>query len=429
MIAFIYILLLITIVLLFFILSFKIIVWGSGIRELTNNIDHDSIPPRRSSLFPSSSLRNNQTTATTTNNGSSSSSFIINNLIEMIDTIYFHWLKTGGLYDISKTTTTKQKPSIIKCLYRNKHTFAISRSKSQKGVEATLWDIPQWLEDDNNINDDEIIEKEGAHNNNQTKRRLLVFNTHLDPWDTMNRKKQVNEILDFIDDTLRSIEEEIMMINTVVVDDNDDDEKEEAGQQQQQQRNWWSNTGVLVVGDFNIKAGSTEYHETLMSMSNNKNDNKNDNDDDSNRGQQHQCNWKDYFFGIEEEDNNENTNNNNNEKSKNINLHPHHHTYSIQNSLAEYPNDCGRIDYIFGIQDLTTTLSSSSISKREYQKHQHQEKKNMNMKSIISTSSSSRTFMTLDKVSRSIRKEPVGDESSDHYALILDLIPHRIVVS
>jgi endonuclease/exonuclease/phosphatase family metal-dependent hydrolase len=347
----------------------------------------------------------------------------------MIDTIYFHWLETGGLYDISKTTTatTKQKPSIIKCLYRNKHTFAISRSKSQKGVEATLWDIPQWLYDDNNINDDEIIEKEGVYNNNQTKRRLLVFNTHLDSWDTMNRKKQVNEILDFIDDTLRSIEEEVMINNVVV----DDDNEEETGQQRQQQRNWWSNTGVLVVGDFNIKAGSTEYHETLMSMSSNKNDNNNNNDDDSNRRRHHQCNWKDYFFGIEEGDNNEsaNVNVNDDDKSKHINLHQHqHHTYSIQNSLVEYPNDCGRIDYIFGIQDFTTSSSSSSSSSilnREYQKQQ-QEKKNTNMNSIISNSSS-RTFMTLDKVSQSIRKEPIGDESSDHYALILDLIPRRIV--
>jgi endonuclease/exonuclease/phosphatase family metal-dependent hydrolase len=354
----------------------------------------------------------------------------------MIDTIYFHWLKTGGLYDIS-TTTTKHEPSIIKCLYRNKYTFTVSRSKSKKGIEGSLWDIPQWSDDDddNNSNDaiiekrvDVVLRNTTTTTNNQTKRRLLVFNTHLDPWDSMNRKKQVNEILDFIDGTLRSIEEEIMMINNIVVDDDDDDD-EETGQRQQQQQQiqheWWSNTGVLIVGDFNIKAGSTEYYETLMSMSMSNNNNKNNNDDDSNRRRHHQCNWKDYFFGIEEGDNNNEkviNNNNNNDKSKHIHQH---HTYSIQNSLVEYPNDCGRIDYIFGIQDFTTSPTAGSILNREYQKQQqHQEKKNMN--SIISTSSS-RTFMTLDRVTRSIRKEPIGAESSDHYALILDLIPRRIV--
>jgi len=302
----------------------------------------------------------------------------IDSVIEMIDTIYFHWLKTGGLYDIS------MKSSAIECRYRNKYTFTVSCSKSLKGVEATLWDIPQWSEG-----------KKGG----ELKRQLLVFNTHLDSGHQVNRKKQVYEILDFIDDTLRSIEK----MRTIV---NDDDQ----GRQQLQQHQYdWSNTGVLVVGDFNIKAQTTEYYETLMSLSNS----------NYNNNRRHNCSWKDCFSGIEEELDNS-TNKDDGSHGKNQYHHHYHHTYSLQNSLVEYSNDCGRIDYIFGIQRLASTPTrklstpvalAESISKQEQQQDH------------ITTS---RTFMTLDGVSRTIRNEPIDAESSDHYALILDLIPRAI---
>lgn len=230
----------------------------------------------------------------------------------MIDTIYFHCLKTGGLYDISP------KLSAIECRYRNKHTFTVSCSKSLKGVEATLWDIPHWSEG-----------KKGG----ELKRQLLVFNTHLDPWHQVNRKKQVYVILDFIHDTLRSIEK----TRTDVYD--------------------WSNTGVLVVGDFNIKAQTTEYYETLMSLSNS----------NYNNNRRYNCSWKDLFSGIEEDiDNNTDNDEGSHAKSE---YHHYHHTYSLQNSLVEYSNDCGRIDYIFGIQRFalaSTPKSSKHVTAAEF---------------------------------------------------------------
>ena len=140
----------------------------------------------------------------------------------------------------------------------------------------------------------------------------------------------------------------------------------------------WTNTAVLVVGDFNIKAGSTEYWETLEfleSMSGSTNSN------DSNP-------WKDYFTSPDES-NEDNT---------------AQHTYAFQNSLAVYPDDYGRIDYMFGIQRFGKPPKAIENASQQTEKY-------------------FRTFMSLNMVSRSIRKEPIGDESSDHYALVLEVVP------
>jgi endonuclease/exonuclease/phosphatase family metal-dependent hydrolase len=188
------------------------------------------------------------------------------------------------------------------CRYRHKHTFTKSRSMSLKGVEATLWDVPKW----------------GNGN-----KRLLVFNTHLDPWHVNNRRQQVREILAFVGQTLQNIERKIPTTS----------------------HQDWSNTGVLILGDFNIKADSKEYLDTLQ----------------SNQG------WVDYFQGETQ------------------------HTYAEENSLVCYSEDCGRIDYIFGLHYYKTKYC----------------------------------FLPLTVVSRSIRKEPVGKESSDHYALEIELVPNK----
>eukprot|EP00539_Tryblionella_compressa_P003177 CAMPEP_0178747280 /NCGR_PEP_ID=MMETSP0744-20121128/8237_1 /TAXON_ID=913974 /ORGANISM="Nitzschia punctata, Strain CCMP561" /LENGTH=291 /DNA_ID=CAMNT_0020400505 /DNA_START=246 /DNA_END=1121 /DNA_ORIENTATION=- len=242
-------------------------VWGAGLPELLRDVTAHVTPPLRTPWL-------------VFGNGL---------LAETINTAYLHIMKTGGLYDFST-------PSMI-CRYRKKHTFTKSRSKSRKGVEATLWDVPQWGEG----------------------KKLLVFNTHLDPWSVSNRRHQVGEILEFFRDTLQTIDERSNGTHD------------------------WSNTGVIALGDFNIKADSAEYEETLM----------------SNQG------WIDYFQDELGQ------------------------TYATDNSLANYPEDCGRIDYIFGVERYGT----------------------------------SHRFLPLKAVSRSIRKEPVGEESSDHYALLLDLLP------
>lgn len=250
-------------------------VWGAGLAELTIRNAKDqqklSLPPHRSPW-------------TILGHGCGP-------IFEVLNTLYLHFQKTGGLYDFSDP--------IYVCRYRKKHTFTKSRSKSLKGVEATMWNIPQW---------------EGGN------KTLLVFNTHLDPWNTLNRRHQINEIIDFFQETVATI----------------DRESSQGGQHD------WSQTGVLVVGDFNIKADSEEYWQMLI---------KNDG-------------WRDFFKGENQ------------------------HTYALENSLVSYPAACGRIDYIFGIDHFGPKV-----------------------------------FMKLEAVSRSVGKEDAGMESSDHYPLIVELLP------
>jgi hypothetical protein len=279
---------------------------------------------------------------------------------ELLDTLYLHWQKTGGLYDFSH-------PSMV-CRYRSKHTFTVSRSKSKKGVEATLWDIPLWRSGCNSNGDG----NGGTHEKTkQGHKQLLVFNTHLDPWHVENRRKQICEIIYFIEDTLRSIE------NTVAPRAEEESKSSfETGDQLECNEYDWSQTGVLVVGDFNIKASSEEYWETLgflKSMSITSSDN---------------YGWKDYFFRQGETEDNS----------------VDQHTYALENSLAVYPEDCGRIDYIFGIQRFQKPQESMHCETSRQSK-------------------TIRIFMPLKVVSRSVRKEPIGAESSDHYALVLELIP------
>ena len=245
-------------------------VWGSGLVQLTNNSKH-SLPPSRTSLF---------------------SFFGSSVLSELWNSLYLRVQKTGGLFDMAIPT--------ISCQYRAKHTFSKSRSKSLKGVEATLWNIPQWKDIS-----------------------LLVLNTHLDPWHASNRQIQVREIVEFLRDTLKAID-----------DQSTDSNKENCHD--------WSRTAVLVVGDFNIKADSEEYHQIM----------------------QEQKVWKDYFRGESQ------------------------HTYALENSLVSYSKDCGRIDYIFGIDEFGT-----------------------------------HRFQSLKCISKSIQLQPNSQEMSDHYPLVVELVP------
>jgi endonuclease/exonuclease/phosphatase family metal-dependent hydrolase len=252
-------------------------VWGSGLSQLVNNDNRHATPPLRSPLFQGSGT-----------------------FAELFHNLHLRLLQTGGLYDMAAPGIT--------CIYRAKHTFTVSRSKSLKGVEATLWKIPQWGQ----------------------MYSLLVLNTHLDPWHVSNRRQQVQEIAEFFQTTLETIQE----------------------QEQQQQQQDWSRTGVLVVGDFNIKAGSEEYHNVLM--------------------KQEGC-WKDYYLDDLEPQQQQDT-------------------YALQNSLVSIPEDSGRIDYIFGIERF-----------RNYQ------------------------FLPLQCLSKSIQVQPQGQELSDHYPLVVELIPRTII--
>ena len=252
-------------------------VWGSGLAELLVHSPKQSLPTNRSPLI--------------------GLAWPFSYVSELANTLYLHLLQTGGLLDIAVSP-------LITCEYRAKHTFSKSRSKSFKGVEATLWKIPQWEND----------------------RSLLVLNTHLDPWHEPNRTHQVSEIVQFFQKTLKSIEE--------------------SSSSKEESHHDWSQTGVLVVGDFNIKAGSEEYEKVLLSQG-----------------------WRDIFGGETQQ------------------------TYSLENSLVSIPADSGRIDYIFEI---------SRFKKYE--------------------------FLPLVFLSKSIEKQPYGQELSDHFPLALELIPKDSII-
>jgi hypothetical protein len=244
-------------------------VWGSGLPQLvhtgTNDDSSFSAPPGREPLL-----------------ALMGGGYFGEAVSEVANTLYLHWMKTGGLYDFASDR--------IECYYRKKNTFTVSRSRSLKGIEATLWKIPQW----------------------GPERWLLVLNTHLDPWVETNRELQVQQIESFFEDTLQDLPTQN-----------------------------WSQTGVLVVGDFNIKAASEEYRRLVSKYD-----------------------WKDYFQGVSQQ------------------------TYASENSYVACPEDCGRIDYIFGIQ--------------RYGKY---------------------AFLPLECLSRSIDKQSRGEELSDHYPLRVELIP------
>jgi endonuclease/exonuclease/phosphatase family metal-dependent hydrolase len=131
-------------------------------------------------------------------------------------------------------------------------------------------------------------------------------------------------------------------------------------------------TCILVVGDFNVKFHETKEYESLF-MS--------------------RC-WKDLMAttttttvpsikdkkGCAKDDDTDNTHD----------PYPHQqqHTYAEQNQLACCPEDYGRIDYIFAVDVID-----------------------------------GRTFLPLKCVSSTILVQPPGEELSDHYPLVVEVIP------
>lgn len=323
-----------------------LLVWGSGIQELTKTSEY-LCSPGRTSLF--SSIYQNF--------GIPDVGSYFSSAKELLDTMYFFWIKTGGLYDFASPSMT--------CLYRRKHTFSVSQTKSNKGVEATLWDVPQWRNQDT------------ESKNQENQKRLLVFNTHLDAYHhaVANRRAQIGEILDFMEDTMQSIEK---VEASTMKGREDDSISVLSADNRESSRFNWSHTAVLVVGDFNIKAGSKEYWETLEFVESRLASTTSNGDNA----------WKDFFASVDDTDINDED----------------QHTYALQNSLALDQNAYGRIDYIFGIQRFGKPPKAiESTPQKEAE--------------------SSRTFMPLNVVSRLIRQEPIGEESSDHYALVLEVIP------
>ena len=294
-------------------------VWGPGLVNLIDEGNHN-FPPGRGPYF------------------SFSSSFAKSILPQFLVDAAHSWrlYGCGGLYDLSAFSSEQRQSA--KCVYRSKHTFTVSQSRSLKGIEASLWNIPHW----------------------GNALQLLVFNTHLDPsWKgAKNRPNQIDEILEFMAHTMDDLDKQ----TTIIVKS---DLKTKQGISI---ADWPSRTGVLLLGDFNIKASSVEYQQLLQRKE-----------------------WKDFFQGMEQYTYAESNSlvpcsnlfeSNTNSKENN------HKIDSIEDANSGREEDYGRIDFIFGVARL-----------------------------------GKRNFLPLQCLSRSIEIQDEGQELSDHYPLVLELVP------
>ena len=334
-------------------------VWGSGFRELLEPpiLQQYQVPHQPRSLC----------------------SFLPTSVTEIVNSIYLRLHKTGGLFDLaSQNHRIKEEEAEegddddttnnIKCVYRHKHTFTISVSKSLKGVEATLWKIPTSIWNHPSSSSSSTSTNKDANKNYYYS--LLVFNTHLDPssHNNENRALQIKEILQFMKETFQAIDENY--------DCDDVNNNNNNG--------WRSRTGVLLVGDFNIKANSMEYHETFLPLCLQRQD------DDCHDG------WNDFF-----RDDKDNTN-------------EEEETYARTNSLAVCPEEYGRIDYIFGISKFTTksTIPETTTPMQRGDENINEEVRNQHL-----------YFLPLKCQHKRKLKQPRGQELSDHYPLLIELVP------
>ena len=284
-------------------------VWGSGFPELTLSktkaSEIASVPPPTPVAILNATKPNWSNFSLPQGREPFLGQGVSGALAELVYTFYLNVvLQTGGLYDMAR-------PAATRCVYRSKCTFTSSHSRSLKGVEATFWtDISAW----------------------ENRYDLLVFNTHLDPSavGTENRQLQIEEIVAFIRSTVQEIQRKPGF----------------------EQRHSWSKTGVLIVGDFNVKARSSEFESLLLV-----------------RG------WIDFLAQADRND------------------MPAQHTYSLENSLVCHPEDCGRLDYIFGIPKI------DAIDGQDLK------------------------FMPLRCLSGNIVRQPCGEEMSDHYPIAVELVP------
>jgi len=124
----------------------------------------------------------------------------------VFDSVASWWYEHGGLW----SATRKDLPIV----HFSRHTFTISETSSRKGVQAMLIDM----------------------NSVWNGKYLLVVNSHLDPNHTSNKRKQFQEIYDFIGNTLGYLQD-IPLKNKLS----------------------YENCGVILLGDFNTSSRSGEY--------------------------------------------------------------------------------------------------------------------------------------------------------------------------
>eukprot|EP01117_Protostelium_nocturnum_P010020 TRINITY_DN3573_c0_g1_i1.p1 TRINITY_DN3573_c0_g1~~TRINITY_DN3573_c0_g1_i1.p1 ORF type:complete len:321 (-),score=122.71 TRINITY_DN3573_c0_g1_i1:1202-2164(-) len=136
-------------------------------------------------------------------------------LANLLDGILFWIYSMGGLW-LAHRKDSKE-------LWSARHVFAVSETKSKKGVSATLLDVDSYWPG----------------------KTLLVFNTHLDPHNNDSKWKQINEIHLFISKCINDINAE-RRNGKLSVDLN--------------------HCGVILVGDFNIDTGSRLYGNLISLM-------------------------------------------------------------------------------------------------------------------------------------------------------------------
>jgi len=126
----------------------------------------------------------------------------------VFDSVKYWWYQTGGLWASYKKD--------IPLLYHDRHVFSVSETKSQKGVQTILLNMKSYWPD----------------------KYFLVFNTHLDPLHVENKRKQLQEIHNFMEYTINEIKTKPFY--------ND---------------KFFENCSVILVGDFNIPSISSEYQK------------------------------------------------------------------------------------------------------------------------------------------------------------------------
>jgi endonuclease/exonuclease/phosphatase family metal-dependent hydrolase len=128
----------------------------------------------------------------------------------VFDSVASWWYEHGGLW----SATRKDLPIV----YFNRHTFTVSETSSRKGVQAMLINMSSVWGD----------------------KYLLVVNSHLDPNHTVNKRKQFQEIYDFIGKTL-------VQLQTIPF----------------KSKFFYKDCGVILLGDFNTSSHSREYERFM----------------------------------------------------------------------------------------------------------------------------------------------------------------------
>ncbi|KAJ3079383.1 hypothetical protein HK102_003823 [Quaeritorhiza haematococci] len=277
------------------------------------------------------------------------------------------WHGTGGLHCLWKEETEQAKKAEgVKLLYSSREQYNVSATRSRKGVYLTLWDVSAlW----------------GPF------RYLAVFNTHLDAFNNDNKRVQISQLAQLVK---RSLTKDV----TKVVEERarigwggkeESWEKGPVGAWSRDAEPPLARVGVVMVGDFNMVAGGDMYKDVLMGMF-----------DD---GAKEFAHTQTSVTNAEEEC----------KKTDQTTLVDYCHalhgdkahdmaTYDRNNSIVEVPGNFGRIDYVLGVHGFS-------------------------IKDPITGDKKWIRTMPLKCVSFEVLKQPRGEEMSDHWPVIAQLVP------